>query len=133
LLPRISRRAKTVKGADNPTRSYNVGIPPAVTCAYHPTDPNTANMVSFRSLLLATTGALALPFTETHARDEALITSRAGTPNGAGEHGGFYYNFWSDGAGTINYQNKDNGSYHVSWQDCSNFLGGKGWYVVNSP
>jgi endo-1,4-beta-xylanase len=86
-------------------------------------------MVSFRSLLLAATGVLALPFTETHARDAALLASRAGTQNQAGEHGGFYYYFWSDGVGTIDYQNKDNGSYDVSWQGCGSFVGGKGWYV----
>jgi endo-1,4-beta-xylanase len=87
-------------------------------------------MVSSKSLLLAAAGALALPFTSTDGRGGSvseLLTSRAGTPSSEGEHGGFFYSFWTDGGGTVNYENKDDGSYAVSWQNCSNFVGGKGW------
>lgn len=45
-----------------------------------------------------------------------------------GESGGFYYSFWADGAGDVQYQNGDGGEYSVTWSgDAGNFVAGKGW------
>ncbi|KAM7190117.1 glycoside hydrolase [Naviculisporaceae sp. PSN 640] len=46
---------------------------------------------------------------------------------GPGTHNGFYYNYWTDGQGSVSYVNKDQGSYAVSWEKCGNFYAGKGW------
>ena len=98
-------------------------------------------MVSFKSLLvgaLGAVGALAFPLnttelSEAHARGEnvtALLMARGGTPSQTGYHGGYYFSFWTDNGGTVNYWNGDNGNYGVNWQNCGNFVGGKGWYVA---
>ncbi|KXX81032.1 putative endo-1,4-beta-xylanase A [Madurella mycetomatis] len=81
-------------------------------------------MVSFKSLLLGATTVLAFPFNETELNE---LVARAGTPSGTGTHEGFYYSFWTDNGGTVNYENGAGGSYSVNWQNCGNFVGGKGW------
>jgi endo-1,4-beta-xylanase len=96
-------------------------------------------MVSFKALLLAAASALALPFnpselTEAHARGDnvtEMLLARGGTPSVTGWHGGYYYSFWTDSGGTVNYWNGDNGNYGVKWHNSGNFVGGKGWYVPN--
>ncbi|KAK8056210.1 glycoside hydrolase family 11 protein, partial [Apiospora rasikravindrae] len=78
-------------------------------------------MVSFTALALAATaitGALSPPLE---------LIKKAGTPSSTGTHNGFYYSFWTDGGGNVNYQNTAAGSYNVNWQNCNNFVGGKGW------
>ncbi|KAK8027240.1 Endo-1-4-beta-xylanase A [Apiospora marii] len=78
-------------------------------------------MVSFTALALAATaitGALSSPLE---------LIKKAGTPSSTGTHNGFYYSFWTDGGGNVNYQNTAAGSYSVNWQNCNNFVGGKGW------
>lgn len=84
-------------------------------------------MVSFKTLLLgavAAVSAIALPFNETEMSE---LMARAGTPSSTGTHNGYYYSFWTDGGGTVNYQNGNGGSYNVNWKNCGNFVGGKGW------
>ncbi|EAQ93839.1 endo-beta1,4-xylanase A [Chaetomium globosum CBS 148.51] len=81
-------------------------------------------MVSFKAVLLGATGALAFPFNGTQLSE---LAGRAGTPSGTGTHEGFYYSFWTDNGGTVNYENGAGGSYSVNWQNCGNFVGGKGW------
>lgn len=51
---------------------------------------------------------------------------------GNGIHDGFFYNYWTDGGGSVSYANKDEGSYAVSWKNCSSFFAGKGWGPSNS-
>lgn len=90
-------------------------------------------MVSFTSLLLIASsvisGALALPAeVEVEARSNSTLLSRAGTPSGTGTHDGYYYSFWTDGAGQVTYTNKAGGEYSVQWSgNNGNFVGGKGW------
>ncbi|KAK3953239.1 glycoside hydrolase [Pseudoneurospora amorphoporcata] len=81
-------------------------------------------MVSIKSLLLGAAGALAVPFNATEVSE---LNVRAGTPSSTGTHNGFYYSFWTDGGGTVNYANGNGGSYTVNWSNVGNFVGGKGW------
>ncbi|KAL2133006.1 hypothetical protein VTI74DRAFT_3044 [Chaetomium olivicolor] len=81
-------------------------------------------MVSFKALLLGAAGALAFPFNVTQMNE---LVARAGTPSGTGTNNGYFYSFWTDGGGNVNYQNGAGGSYSVQWQNCGNFVGGKGW------
>ncbi|KAG9048577.1 hypothetical protein FS837_012518 [Tulasnella sp. UAMH 9824] len=86
-------------------------------------------MVSFSSLLLvctATVAVLAAPSKENDKHDlvarQSLTTSQTGTNNG------YYYSFWTDGAGQVTYTNGAGGSYSVVWSgNAGNWVGGKGW------
>ncbi|KAK5654590.1 hypothetical protein OQA88_7219 [Cercophora sp. LCS_1] len=80
-------------------------------------------MLSLKCLLLTATTALAIPFPSS----DNLPLSKRSAAVGNGSHGGFFYNFWSDGLGDVNYNNGADGSYSVRWTNCSNFFGGKGW------
>ncbi|KAG8938635.1 hypothetical protein FRC04_008133 [Tulasnella sp. 424] len=84
-------------------------------------------MFSFSSLLLvctATAAVLAAPSNE--KRD--LVTRQTITSSQTGTNNGYYYSFWTDGAGTISYTNGAGGSYSVTWSgNNGNWVGGKGW------
>ena len=92
-------------------------------------------MVTLKALLLGATSALASPFSlaepaKVHQRGDVVserLLAREGTPNSSGQHDGYYYYFWADGVGTVNYRNGDDGKYDVNWEDNGNFIGGKGW------
>lgn len=70
------------------------------------------------SLVITRCSCAATPTTDLHTRI---------TKGGFGEDNGFYWNFWTDGSGGVNYENGPEGTYAVSWNGSLNFIGGKGW------
>ena len=102
-------------------------------------------MPSFTSILTALAAAVsvfAYPTESVNATSSELV-ERAGTASSTGYNNGFYYSFWTDGAGNIKYQNGAAGKYSVQWSgngNCTSTLaviafdadvfkgvGGKGW------
>jgi len=87
-------------------------------------------MVSFTSLIVtcfATIGAFALPALPSNATNLHELLSR-GTPDGGISIGdGYYFPCWTDGQGSVSYQDNFHGSYSVQWQDAGSFICGKGW------
>ncbi|KAK3365515.1 glycosyl hydrolases family 11-domain-containing protein, partial [Lasiosphaeria ovina] len=82
-------------------------------------------MVTFSTLLAAASAVAstlaapgAMPGVE---RRQTLTTSQTGT------HNGYYYSFWTDGAGSISYTNEAGGQYTAKWSGNGNWVGGKGW------
>lgn len=85
-------------------------------------------MVSFSSLalgLLTIAGALALPgdMSGDFSKRQAITSPQTGTNNG------YYYSFWTNGAGSVSYTNGAAGQYSVTWsnQNGGDFTCGKGW------
>lgn len=44
-----------------------------------------------------------------------------------GQHGGYFYSFWTDGVGESSFTLGENGNYRSNWTDVGNWVGGKGW------
>ncbi|EAW16757.1 glycoside hydrolase family 11 protein [Aspergillus fischeri NRRL 181] len=85
-------------------------------------------MISFSSLsfgLAAIASAYALPGDKSVnlAERQTITSSQTGTNNG------YYYSFWTNGAGTVQYTNGAGGEYSVTWanQNGGDFTCGKGW------
>ncbi|KAK4213538.1 glycosyl hydrolases family 11-domain-containing protein [Rhypophila decipiens] len=83
-------------------------------------------MVTLTSLLVAAStlaaGVFAAPgeLPGMHKR-QTLTRSATGT------HNGYYYSFWTDGAGNVQYTNEAGGQYSSRWSGNGNWVGGKGW------
>jgi len=77
-------------------------------------------MVAFSSVVLALATAAT-----TLASPLKLITEA--TPQGTGTHDGFFYSFWTDGQGSVTYNNLASGGYSTQWSNVGNFVAGKGW------
>lgn len=75
-------------------------------------------MVSFALVLTA------LAATVTASPLEVL---KRGISPGTGTHNGYFYSYWTDGRGSVNYDNGPGGSYTVQWNNVNNFVAGKGW------
>ena len=90
-------------------------------------------MLVIRSLVVALVSVactLATPVGEVEARapeSNSELEARAVTPNSIGHNGGYYYSFWSDGMGDVEFSNGPGGSYSVNWARSGNWIGGKGW------
>jgi len=95
----------------------------------------------FSSLLFAASAVMALPplnwgeklhGEESSQQLEARQRSGRGLGQGSdidgyGFHSGYFYSFWTQGGGTVTYNNLLNGTYKSSWQNIQNWVGGKGW------
>ena len=55
------------------------------------------------------------------ASAQCLTSSQTGTNNG------FYYSFWKDSPGTVNFCLQAGGRYTSNWSGINNWVGGKGW------
>ncbi|KKK19495.1 hypothetical protein P175DRAFT_0427717 [Aspergillus ochraceoroseus IBT 24754] len=75
---------------------------------------------------LTAVAGLALAFPG-HPMDkrQAITSSQTGTNNG------YYYSFWTNGVGTVDYTNGNGGEYSVTWDNSGSgggdFTCGKGW------
>ncbi|KAL1863205.1 Endo-1,4-beta-xylanase 2 [Paecilomyces lecythidis] len=79
-------------------------------------------MVSLSKLILSYSmiiGALAIP--GANNKRQTITTSQTGTNNG------YYYSFWTNGGGVVDYTNGAAGEYSVTWENCGDFTSGKGW------
>lgn len=82
-------------------------------------------MVTFSSLLLAVStavGVFAAP-----GEMPGLAKRQTLTKSATGTHNGFYYSFWTDGQGSVQYTNEAGGQYSSKWSGNGNWVGGKGW------
>ncbi|KAJ6186631.1 hypothetical protein N7519_007932 [Penicillium mononematosum] len=78
-------------------------------------------MVSFSSLFVAACAAVTAFALPNELEKRAITTSQQGTSNG------YFYSFWTNGGGSVSYNNGAAGQYSVEWKDCGSFTSGKGW------
>jgi len=77
-------------------------------------------MVSFTTIFTALAAAATVVASP-------LELALRGIQPGTGNHNGFFYSYWTDGRGSVDYNNGARGSYRVSWSNVGNWVGGKGW------
>ncbi|KAK3373079.1 concanavalin A-like lectin/glucanase domain-containing protein [Lasiosphaeria ovina] len=77
-------------------------------------------MVSFTALVAAAAAGVTV-------MASPLQAIQAGIQPGTGKHDGFFYSFWTDGKGSIDYTNGPGGNYKSKWNNVNNWVGGKGW------
>jgi len=77
-------------------------------------------IVSLKRALGALVFLLALNALPANAQ-QCLTSSQTGTNNG------FYYSFWKDNPGTVNFCLQSGGRYTSNWSGINNWVGGKGW------
>jgi hypothetical protein len=83
-------------------------------------------MVSFKSLLVATSAALAAMAMPKFANN-TLSRRQTISGSGTGNVNGYYYSLWTQANGGAT-MNVDTGSYSLNWQSSSqNVVGGLGW------
>ncbi|SDF41502.1 endo-1,4-beta-xylanase [Lentzea fradiae] len=70
---------------------------------------------------------LALVMSMTPAVAGADVGIAATCSSQTGNHGGYYYSFWTDGGGRACMEFGNGGNYSMSWSNVGNFVGGKGW------
>lgn len=71
-------------------------------------------------VLTALAGVAALCASEANAQ-QCLTSSQTGN------HGGYYYSFWTDGGGSVSFCLQNGGRYTSQWSNVGNWVGGKGW------
>jgi endo-1,4-beta-xylanase len=74
---------------------------------------------------IAIASVIALPAVDVDERSASLATR--GTPSVTGLNNGYFYYFYTSGAGDVTYTNLNNGSYEVDWSGDGDFIAGKGW------
>lgn len=78
-----------------------------------------------KSLVLSSLILLALSYTSI-AQSQTLTTPQTG------QHGGYFYSFWTDGAGDVSFTLGQDGNYRSQWTNVGNWVGGKGWRTGGS-
>ncbi|KAJ5969760.1 hypothetical protein N7501_006008 [Penicillium viridicatum] len=79
-------------------------------------------MVSFSNLFVAACAAVTAFALPNELDKRALTTSKQGTSDD-----GYFYSFWTNGGGSVSYENGATGQYSVTWKNCDSFTSGKGW------
>src|SRR5262245_60738848 len=70
---------------------------------------------------LAAIACLAVLGVSTANAQTCITSAQTGTNNG------FYYSFWKDSPGTVNFCLQSGGRYTSNWSGINNWVGGKGW------
>ncbi|KAF3917592.1 hypothetical protein AA313_de0204415 [Arthrobotrys entomopaga] len=85
-------------------------------------------MVSVSNIILAASAVLSTTvLAGPHQGPGMGALRKRNTPNQQGTNNGYFYQFWSDGGGTVNYSNGPGGEYSVTWSNVGDFTSGKGW------